>query len=298
MDIVTIPAYHTANSYTTFADADSYISSYSRASYNWGLLSKSKKKYALILAAQTLNTFSYRGLPITKNQILAFPRYTPDQLKEGSSFCDRYNRTTNRVYCVSTNKTYSPLTGTYKAPYEQLDTFYDIEYTQIVEEGDFVIEDNKIISAGSDAAFYTAFDGEDLLLNQVIRVSGISQTGYDYLTVIDIDPEGEWIQVKETLTDDAAIVLDIWGTDIFGVPKNVEYAQIEMAAQVVNTKMFQQEIGENPEPPIQSFSLIGALSVRYVTEITRRSKFEDSGPLDIIYNLLNPWMAGVKGAVV
>ena len=262
MDIVTIPAYHTANSYTTFADADSYISSYSRASYNWGLLSKSKKKYALILAAQALNSFNYRGWPVTKNQTLAFPRYASNQL------------------------------------HKQLDNFYDIDYTSIVTDGDFEIEDNKIVSTGSLALFADAFDNEDLVLNQVIRVSGITADEYEYLTVIDMDSNGEWVKVKEALSNNSDNTLSIWAMNIFGVPKNVEYAQIEMAAQVVNTKMFMQDIGERPEPPIQSFSLTGALSVRYITEITRRSKFEDAGPLDIIYNLLNPWLAGIKGAVV
>lgn len=301
MELITIPAHHTSNSYTTVTDADTYISQMRKIEGNtsWGSLYPKHKNYALFVAARALNSFKYRGKPVTKNQKLAFPRYTDAQLSIDRTACNKYDLYSDRIYDVASGRTYSPGTvWNCTADYEQLDNFYDATYTQIVEDGEITISGNRLISAGATALFEDAFDDKDLVLNQVIRVEGLTSGSYDYLTVIDMDEDGEWIEVKETLSDETDLVLTIWSSDIFGYPKTVEYAQIELALQVVNTKIFQQDITENVEPQIQSFSLSGAMSVRYSTELMRRGKFEDSGPMDIVYHLLDDWMAGIKGGVV
>jgi len=103
MDLITTLAYHTANSYGTLVEAESYYSTYNRLgdSNTWNNLTDDQKKFSLVIAAQVLNTYSFRGMKCIKNQKLAFPRYT-----------------------------YAQLNG----DYAQLDSFYDITYTSILDD--------------------------------------------------------------------------------------------------------------------------------------------------------------------
>lgn len=247
MELITIPAHHTSNSYTTLDTANDYISSFSTSAASWLELSDSQRKYALIQAAFALNSFSYRGRKITLNQKLAFPRYFNNE--------------------------------------DELANFFSITFTLLFEDKEVSVSGKRFISAAN------LFEG--IKLNQLIKVDG------NYFTIVDCDPDGNWIDVKETITDTATKNRTVVASDINGIHENIELAQIEVATQVINTRMFQQEVGEAVEGAISSFNLTGALSIRYSNEIfNKRSKFEDSGPLDLIYNLLNPWLAGIKGGIV
>jgi hypothetical protein len=266
MDLITIPAYHTSNSYGTLAQAEAYFSSYDRLgdSETWSDLSDNQKKYALMLAAKMLNTFKFRGEKVTRQQKLAFPRFTPYQI-------------------ITEEMT-------------QLATFYDITFEAIVEDEELEVEDNKFISTEtSQDTFYTAFDDEELVLDQLIKVV---RSGTEYLTVVDIDADGAWIQVKEDIEEETDLTTTIYVSDIFGFPAEIAQAQYELAFQVVDTKIFQGTVGEETEFPVASFNIQNALSVRYSTEMFKSNKFESSGAIDIVYHLLGNWMAGVKGGVV
>jgi hypothetical protein len=264
MDLVTTFAYHTANSYGTLAEAEAYFASYDRLgnSATWDDLADDQKKYALMLAAQVLNTFSFRGLKCTKAQKLAFPRYTYDQLN---------------------------------GDYSQLDSFYDITYTKIIDEEELNVSNNRFISTSSSADDFEDYVNDGLYINQMIKVV---RSDTEYLTISDLDIDGEWLEVNEDIEEETDLTTTIYSSDIFGYPQEVKYAQFELAYQVVDTKLFQGTVGAETEYPIWSFNISGAMTVRYKMSLSNASKFEHSAPLDIVYYLLGPWIAGVKGGLV
>jgi len=266
MALITIPAHHTSNSYGTLAQAESYFSAYDRVAYDdtWNLLSDSQKEYALIIAAKLLNTFNFRGKPVTRQQSLAFPRFTNYQVVNESK--------------------------------DSLATFYDIEYTKFIDEEELDVSDNKFIDISTSAdGFYNSLYYKDIQLNQIIKAV---RSGTEYLTIVDMDGDGEWIQVKEDIEAESDLTTTLYYSDIFGYPTDVMTAQFELSFQVVNTKIFQATVGENAEKPIASFYIAGAMHVKYTNEMFKLNKFENSSALDIVYYLLGNWMAGVKGVAV
>jgi hypothetical protein len=264
MDLVTTFAYHTANSYGTLAEADAYFTSYDRlgSSATWDDLTDDQKKYALMLAAQVLNTFSFRGLKCTKAQKLAFPRYTRDQLN---------------------------------GDYAQLDSFYDITYTKVIDEEELNVANNRFVATNSSADEFEDYVNDGLYINQMIKVVRGST---EYLTIKDMDIDGEWVEVNEDIEEETDLTTIIYGSDIFGYPQEVKYAQFELAYQVVDTKLFQGTVGDETEYPVWSFNISGAMTVRYKMSLSNANKFEHSAPLDIVYYLLGPWIAGTKGGLV
>jgi len=266
MNLITTPAYHTSNSYGTVEQADAYFATYSRMADDdaWLFLSDNQKEYALYIAAQLLNTISFRGKPVTLQQKLAFPRFTNYQVfTEGKT---------------------------------SLQTFYDIEFTSLIADVDFYVTDNKFIDTSSSAnAFYEYVTDKDINIGQLIKVV---RGGTEYLTIHDMDIDGDWIQVKEDIEEESGLTATIYVSDIYGFPDEVMWAQFEMAYQVVSTRIFQATVGENVEQPVQSFYMPGALQVRYTTEMFKTNRFENSGALDIMYSLLGNWIAGVKGVTV
>jgi hypothetical protein len=266
MDLITTPAYHTSNSYGTLAQATTYYSTYGRLNYSstWDNLTTDEQEYALVIAAKLLNTFNFRGIPVTRAQKLAFPRFTNYQM-------------------VHEDKT-------------SLATFYDIEYEKIIDAEELTVTGNKFISTNSSAdMFYNYLDNETLLINQLIKVV---RGGTEYFTVLDIDADGEWIEVKEAVESESDPTTTIYVSDIFGFPNEIMYAQFELANQVVDTKIFQATIGEATEKPIASFYIAGAMHVTYENELFKANKFENSVALDIVHYLLGDWLAGVKGRMV
>lgn len=265
MDLITTVAYHTANSYGTVAEAESYFSDFSRlpASTTWTGLSANQKKMALILAAQVLNTFSFRGLKCNKQQSLAFPRFTYDQLN---------------------------------GDFAQVDSFYDITYTKMIDEEELNVSDNKFISISSSADdFYDYIDDGDINVNHLIKVV---RGGTEYLTIYDMDVDGEWIQVREDIEEETDLTTTIYYSDIFGFPDEIKYAQFELAFQVVDTKLFQGTIGADTEFPVASFNISDALTVRYKFALSKANPFENSVPIDVVHYWLGPWLAGIKGYIV
>ena len=275
MELVTTPAHHTSNSYLTLTAAESYLSTYGRvaSSDTWNDITDDQKKLALALAANALNTFKYRGKPVTIAQKLAFPRFTWYQLnKEG--------KTQYKSFFWATRSE---------------------ELTSIISSGDIKVESNKLVDVSSSAdGFYSPYYYGDIDINQIIKVTGLSTD--TYLTVKDIDADGEWVEIKETIGDEAAPSggVDIESTPLFGFPDEVGYAQAELAYQVINTDIFQADIGDLPDPLPESFDLGGTLSVRYGSRIFGTSKFskDQTSPLDIVYHLLGPWISSVGGGVV
>lgn len=264
MDLIVTPAYHKSNSYGTVAQADAYFASYSRLSCSntWDVLSANQKRYALIIAAKVLNTFKFRGEKCNKQQNLAFPRIPAQNLN-----------------------TYSPL-----------NSFYDIEYETIVEDTEFNVNDNKFISTNTSANdFYDYIDDKDIQIGQLIKVI---RSTTDYLTIVDMDVDGEWIQVKEDIEEETDLSTSIYAADLFGFPDDVMYAQFELAYQVVDTKLFQGTVGKEAEKPIASFYIAGAMHVKYASEMVRINTFDNSSPIDIVHYLLSDWLAGIRGATV
>lgn len=266
MALITIPAYHTANSYGTLEQAETYFTAYDRIASDdtWNLLTDAKKEYSLVIAAKLLNTFSFRGKPVTRQQSLAFPRFTNYQV-------------------VKENK-------------DSLATFYDITFTKFIDEQELNVSDNKFIDISTSAdEFYEYLYNKNIQLNQVIKAV---RSTTEYLTIVDIDGDGEWIQVKEDIEAESDLTTTLYYSDIFGYPDEVMTAQFELAYQVVNTKMFQATVGEAAESPIGSFYIAGAMHVKYVNDMFKSIKFENTTALDIVYYLLGNWMAGVKGITV
>lgn len=266
MDLITIPAYHTSNSYGTLAQAEAYFNSYDRVgdSVTWGGLSENQKTYTLMIAAKLLNTFGFRGKPVTRQQNLAFPRFTNYQV-------------------VHEDK-------------DSLGTFYDINYTKIIDAENLTVTDNKFIDESTSAdIFYNDLNDEDLQLNQLIKVV---RDGTEYLTVKDIDADGEWIEVKEDIESESDPTTTIYTSDIYGFPDEIMWAQFELAHQVVDTRIFQATVGQNLEKPIASFYIAGAMHVKYEQELFKANKFQNSEALDVVYYLLGDWLAGIKGRMV
>jgi len=266
MDLITTPAYHTSNSYGTIAQADSYLATYARLSCpnTWDVLSENQKKYALFIAAKLLNTFGFRGKPVTRQQSLAFPRFTNYQV-------------------VHEKK-------------DSIGTFYDIDYQKIIDKQDLIVTDNKFVDESTSAdIFYNDLNDEDLQLNQLIKVV---RGNTEYLTIKDIDSNGEWIEVKETIESESDPTTTIYTSDIYGFPDEIMWAQFELAYQVVDTRIFQATVGQNLEKPVASFYIAGAMHVKYEQELFKANKFQNSEALDVVYYLLGDWLAGIKGRMV
>jgi hypothetical protein len=297
MELITSIASHKANSYITLTDAESYFSSYNiiASSDSWNDLTDDKKKLALSLAAMALNTLSYRGVPVTIEQRLAFPRYTWDQVNP-----KKYVPTTHRDIVNSYRGAY--YVG--KRRYQYQNFFWatqDTELDTIVINGDISVSSNTLLDGSSSAdAFYTPQYYGELEYNQVIKVVGLSTD--TYLTVKDIASDGSYVEIKESIDDEAAPSggVDIYATPIFGYPDEVGYAQAELAYQVINTDLFQKDVGAMPDVMPMSFDLGGTLSARYGRELFGTSKFskDRTSPLDIVYYLLGPWLASIGGRCV
>ena len=265
MDLIVTPAYHTSNSYGTLAQAEVYFTSYDRlgTSATWDDLTDTQKKFALVLAANVLNTFKFRGEKCNKQQKLAFPRISYQHLLND----------------------YAPLAS-----------FYDIEYETIIEDTEFTVSDNKFISTSTDADdFYDYIDDKDIQVGQLIKVV---RSGTEYLTIVDMDVDGEWIQVKEDIEEETDVDTSIYAADLFGFPDEVMWAQFELAYQVVDTKLFQGTVGKEVDQPISSFYISGAMNVKYASEMFKINTFDNASPIDIVYYLLSDWLAGVRGATV
>jgi predicted small secreted protein len=265
MDLIVTPAYHTSNSYGTLAQAESYFASYNRlgTSATWDDLSDTNKKFSLVLAANVLNTFKFRGEKCNKQQKLAFPRISPQHLLND----------------------YAPIAS-----------FYDIEYETIIDEEELNVTNNRFVSTSTDADdFYDAIDDKDIQVGQLIKVV---RGTTEYLTIDDMDVDGEWIQVKEDIEEETDLTTSIYAADIFGFPNEVMYAQFELAYQVVDTKLFQGTVGKEVEQPISSFYIAGAMHVKFRDEMFKVNSFDNSSPIDIVHYLLSDWLAGVRGATV
>ena len=273
MTLIATPADNNANSYYTLTQAETYFTSYDREDSTWGYLSDAHKEYALALAAKALNTFKFKGKPVTKTQPLAFPRFS--------------------WYQINTEK---------RSQYK--DFFFATRsenLTQIVNSGTISISNNKLVDGTSSAdAFYNAHYQETLDYGQLIKQVGLSCD--TYLTVLDIAEDGSSIEIKEDISDESAPSggVDIYTTPLFGFPDSVGKAQAEIALQYVNTNIFQAEINKLPEPMVRDFDLSSTISVRYMNEIFGQSKFstDKSNSLDIIYLLLGDWITSITGRMV
>jgi len=275
MDLITEICGENSNSYVTLDEATTYLDNYDRIDFasTWDELSDDKKKFALALAAIALNTFTYKGKKCTKTQRLAFPRFSWYQLNEEG-----------------------------KTQYKSF--FWAIQteaLTDVVTDEAIKILDNKLYDTSSSAnCFYNPYYLGYIDMNQVIKVDGLSTD--TYLTVKDIDDDGEWIEIKETISNEDAPTggVDIDSTPLFGFPDEVGQAQIELAIQFINTDIFQATIGTLPEPLPMYFSLGGCLNVMYGKHLYGSSKFskDRTSPLDIVYLLLGPWLAGMGGCIV
>lgn len=264
MDLVVTPAYHKSNSYGTLAQAETYFASYNRLSGSdtWDVLSDNQKKFALVIAANMLNTFKFRGEKCNKQQKLAFPRIPAQNLT-----------------------TYTPLAS-----------FYDINYETILEDTEFNVSNNRFVSTNSAADdFYDYIEDRDIQIGQLLKVV---RSGTEYLTIDDMDVDGEWIQVKENIEEETDLTTSIYAADIFGFSDEIMWAQFELAYQVVDTKLFQGTVGKEVEKPISSFYIAGAMHVKYADEMFRINTFDNASPIDIVYYLLGSWLAGVRGATV
>lgn len=273
MDLIVTPAHHNANSYITLGNADTYLFDYDRlaSSNTWEGLTDDQQRFALSIAASALNAFNYKGKPVTQTQNLAFPRYTWYQInQEGKSQYKNFFKATQ-------------------------------DLITIVEDGEIAVSNNRLVDQSSSAdAFYQPLLNEKIDINQVIKVTGLSTN--KYLTIKDIDTDGSYIATKESISSESAPSggVKIEATPIFGVPAQVGQAQVEIAIQVIDSEIFQSEIGTMPEPMPASFDLGGTLSVRYANTIMSQSKFskDKTSPIDIVYYLLSPWLSSVGGGVV
>jgi predicted small secreted protein len=226
-------------------------------------LSTNQKTYALIIGANILNTFSFRGEKCNKQQKLAFPRISPQNLLGN---------------------------------YSQIASFYDIEYETIIDAEELNVSNNRFVSTNSSAdEFYTAIDDKDIQIGQLLKVV---RSSTEYLTIEDMDVDGEWIQTKEDIEEESDLTTSIYAANIFGFPTEVMYAQFELAYQVVDTKLFQGTVGEEVNQPIASFYIAGAMHVKYAAEMFKINTFDNSSPIDIVHYLLSDWLAGVRGATV
>ncbi len=275
MNLVTDICGVNSNSYISLADAETYISDYSRlaSSDSWNDLTDDRKKFALSLAAMAINTFSYRGMPCTNTQRLAFPRFTWYQINEEG-------KTQYKSFFWATRPS---------------------EITSIMDDAQIKILNNRLYDCTSSAdGFYNNYYNGYIDINQIIKVTGLSCSSY--LTIKDIDDDGEYIEVKETITDEDAPTagVDIDAIPLFGFPDEVGQAQVEVAIQTINTDIFQETIGTLPEPLPMYFTLGGTLQVMYGRHLYGTSKFskDQTSPLDIVYYLLGPWIAGIGGRIV
>ena len=265
MVLIVTPAYHTSNSYGTLAQAEAYFTSYDRLSTSatWDDLTDTQKKFALVLAANVLNTFKFRGEKCNKQQKLAFPRISYQHLLND----------------------WTPVAS-----------FYDIEYETILEDTEFEVANNRFVSTSTDANdFYDYIDDKDIQVGQIIKVV---RSDTEYLTIADMDIDGEWIQVKEDIEEETDLTTSIYASNIFGFPNEVMYAQFELAYQVVDTKLFQGTVGKEVEQPISSFYIAGAMHVKYASEMFKTNTFDNASPIDIVHYLLSDWLAGIRGATV
>lgn len=275
MEITTTPCHPKANSYYTLTQAESYLSDYSRVDYDssWNNLDDNQKKLALVLAAKALNSLPYKGQKVCKTQTLAFPRLSGYNL-------NTENRTRYRDFYWAT---------------------YSNNLTSLISSGDLEISSNKIYDRSSSAdAFYSPWYNGYLVVGQMIKQSGFSNND-TYLTVDHIDPDGEYIEIREDLTDEdgPSSGVDIHATPLFGVEDDIGRAQTEFALQGVNETIYQRTVGEMGDPQPRRIELGGTLMVWYKESLYGQSKFSpDRGsPIDVVYYYLSNWL-GVQGRLV
>ena len=275
MELITTPAHPTSNSYISLTEAESYFTTYGRiaSSDEWNNYTDDKKKFALAIATQMLDTFKFKGGSTTINQALSFPRFTWNQIKDEG-------RKQYKDFFWATRE-------------ENL--------TEIIDSGQISISNNKLIdNSSSNDAFYSPHYNEELHFNQIIKQEGLSCDSY--LTITDISADGFSVTIKESITDESAPSdgVTVNSTPLFGYPKEVGYAQAELAYQVVSTGMFQAQANDLPEPMPKSWDLGGNLSITYMNEMWGQSKFspDKTSPINIVYFLLGNWIASVSGRAV
>lgn len=272
MQIITTPAHPTSNSYISLTEAENYFITYDRvaSSDEWNNYTTDKKNLALVLATQMLDTFRFKGKRITQNQALSFPRFTWNQKNR-----EQYK---NFFWATISNN-----------------------LTEIITSGQILISGNKLVdNSSSNDAFYNPHYNEELEFNQIIKQEGLSCN--TYLTATNIASDGSSVTIKEEIADEAVPSggVTIYSTPLFGYPKEVEYAQAELAYQVVSTSIFQSQANALPEPMPRSWDLGGNLSVTYMNQFWGQSKFstDKTSPIDIVYLLLGNWIASVSGRAV
>lgn len=263
LQIQTIPGSSKSNSYITLADAEQYFTNYGRITPDatWNTLTDNQKSYALILAAQALNTLTYKGKKIIKSQPLAFPRYNWVQINNlGKKQFNTFDEATNS------------------------DNIYLVVSNAVVD-----VSNNTFVFSSS---INTEYLEDDL----VIKVDGVSNNS-GYFTVKSYDDTS--ITVYETLTDEVGVTLDVYPTQIYGVPQNVKYAQAELAWIVIDTNIFQKNITDSTMPEPSFIKIGGAISLQF-TKGVPKLKFGSSTlvPSDIVYLLLSEWISATGGAVV
>jgi len=275
MDLKTTPGRHDSNSYISSTNAESYFSSYNRLvnSETWPTLTDTQKEFALFLAAKALNTFNFRGRKVIRTQNLEFPRFS--------------------WYQINVEKE-TPWESFFKATRAN-------NLTSIISGGDIEVSNNKLIDKSSSGdSFYSPYYYERIDINQIIKVTGLSTD--EYLTIKNIDFNGSFIEIKETITDESVPTggVDIKATPLFGFPEEIGYAQAELAFQYVDTTVFQANINEIPESALKSWTMGNNIEVTYQNNFRGFSKFspERATSLDIVYMLLGDWITSIGGGVV
>ena len=275
MELITTPAKHNSNSYISLTEAESYFTTYDKiaSSDPWNDLSDDKKKYALVLAAQAINTFNFKGKKVVENQALAFPRFSKRQVRndEVEQFRDFFQATRSE--------------NLYK----------------IIDGGDISISNNQLVdNSSSQDAFFKPLSEGNLYYNQIVKQEGLSVD--TYLTITDIELDGSKATVKEDISDESAPSggVTVYSTPLFGFPDEVGYAQAEMAYQFISSTLFQAEANQLPGLMPKSWDLGGNLSVTYMDRLMGNSKFspDQSSPIQIVYLFLGSWLTSIKGTVV
>jgi hypothetical protein len=276
MNINTTPAHPKQNSYITLSDAESYLTSLDRvaSSDSWNDLTDEQKKACLILAAKSLNTFSYKGQKVCKKQPLAFPRLSWHNIN------------------VEKKK---PFTDFFWATRDE-------NLTQIVNSGEIDISSNALYDRTSSAdAFYSPHYNGYIQENQIIKQSGLSCD--NYLTIDFIDMDGEYLEIRETISDESSPSsgVDIYTTPLFGIEDNVGKAQTEIAYQFIDKQIISaEELNAVPEMPTRRFELGNTLMVWYKESLSRTGKFstDRTNSMDIVYLYLGNWITSVGGRLV
>lgn len=274
MELITTPAHPKANSYYSLTQAENYLTNNDRISSadNWFGLSDEQKKLALYIGAQALNLFKYKGVKVVQTQSLAFPRYTWRQMK------------------VENKKQYKDFF--WATLPENLET--------LVTDSELEISDSKIYDRTSSAdLFYNLRYRGYIDTDQIIKQVGFSCD--TYLTVTYIDPDGEYLEIKEDISNEAAPSsgVSLYSTPLFGFPDEIGMAQTEIAVQYASD-ILTQDFNEMPEAPYRRLELGGTLMVWYKDKFMSGSRFstDKSNSMDLVYYYLGEWMSATGARLV